>query len=641
MKRNLFKYFLFAVMFFTSITLISFSVNAQNEGFDYKVPNVYNPETGIINPATVVQTVESIDDYNNSLLDVRPATLIFNVNGVLEIVNTKGTKPSTVDNVLNEINGLIIPAFKTNNKDVAILLVNKLKSLGVIDFFLVSNDAEVILEARRVYHFTRGILEFDYNEDKPILNKEDLISIRDQASKAQATVALIPFEYINLENVKYLQMRLITVWTKTDNTASKNYEAILAGVNGIVTSDFNKVFNIYKEFPKNSIVRKSLTIAHRGLSTYDETLKNKPVDSINEPENSPLATKLAIERGAEIIEIDVHITKDDKLVVYHDFTTGRLYNKDLNVNESTLSELQALTYKFEKFADTKIETFYDFMNHFKDEEVVFFIEIKSWVKHDLLIKGVNEVLNDLNMKDRVVIISFDGKQLAKSLEVMPELSVGFLDYSGLYKPNTEDTVKEVLNFIMPYPTTINHSVGGLTKENVVALTHRGVTVWPWTINGPELDRFFMMGTGGNTTDTINYYKDTWFGFDLVQKNYEYNITENNLVHFNSKQTTIASDELEMAPDTVLVDCGGTGIVIERNRVIKADRPGVAKVMASMPITLPNGTQVILYENIITINVIDTDIIETNSPNVLKYVLLGFFGLAAITTIVVLLTKKRK
>ena len=53
-------------------------------------------------------------------------------------------------------------------------------------------------------------------------------------------------------------------------------------------------------------------IAHRGLHTPDQGV----------PENSLPAFKAAVELGFGV-ELDVHITKDDKLVVFHDDTLLR------------------------------------------------------------------------------------------------------------------------------------------------------------------------------------------------------------------------------------------------------------------------------------------------------------------------------
>jgi glycerophosphoryl diester phosphodiesterase len=60
------------------------------------------------------------------------------------------------------------------------------------------------------------------------------------------------------------------------------------------------------------------------------------------PENTIPAFRSAIELGADWVELDVFRTRDGKLVISHDRTTGRVGDKDLVVPESTYEELRAV-----------------------------------------------------------------------------------------------------------------------------------------------------------------------------------------------------------------------------------------------------------------------------------------------------------
>lgn len=60
------------------------------------------------------------------------------------------------------------------------------------------------------------------------------------------------------------------------------------------------------------------------------------------PENSLEAFELACKAGYGI-ELDVHVTADDKLVVFHDDTLKRMCGIDEKTESKTLAELQALT----------------------------------------------------------------------------------------------------------------------------------------------------------------------------------------------------------------------------------------------------------------------------------------------------------
>ena len=71
--------------------------------------------------------------------------------------------------------------------------------------------------------------------------------------------------------------------------------------------------------------------AHRGASAYA-------------PENTLDAFRLAIEMGADGIELDVQLTKDDEIVVIHDETLQRVSNGTGYVRDYTLEELRALNF---------------------------------------------------------------------------------------------------------------------------------------------------------------------------------------------------------------------------------------------------------------------------------------------------------
>lgn len=72
--------------------------------------------------------------------------------------------------------------------------------------------------------------------------------------------------------------------------------------------------------------------AHRGLHNTDGTA----------PENSLPAFRLAAEHGYGI-ELDVHITKDDKIIVFHDDDLLRMCGVDAKTEDFTYAELQQLS----------------------------------------------------------------------------------------------------------------------------------------------------------------------------------------------------------------------------------------------------------------------------------------------------------
>src|SRR5580700_364858 len=70
-------------------------------------------------------------------------------------------------------------------------------------------------------------------------------------------------------------------------------------------------------------------IAHRGASR-------------DAPENTVAAVKLAWFQNADAVEVDVQLTQDGKLLVFHDANTKRIAGTNKRIDHHTLAELQLL-----------------------------------------------------------------------------------------------------------------------------------------------------------------------------------------------------------------------------------------------------------------------------------------------------------
>jgi glycerophosphoryl diester phosphodiesterase len=84
-----------------------------------------------------------------------------------------------------------------------------------------------------------------------------------------------------------------------------------------------------KSLSELKTAKRPLVIAHRGYRT-------------KYPENTLVAFQAAIDVGADMIELDVLLTKDRKMVVIHDESLGRTTNGRGMVSDCTLSQLKAL-----------------------------------------------------------------------------------------------------------------------------------------------------------------------------------------------------------------------------------------------------------------------------------------------------------
>ena len=120
------------------------------------------------------------------------------------------------------------------------------------------------------------------------------------------------------------------------------------------------LFLIFPNMPKRDIKHlQGYDYAHRGL--WNDKL----------PENSMAAFRNAVEHGFGM-EMDVHLTKDDQLVIFHDDSLKRMCGVDKPICECTLAELQQ--YRL-KGTEEGIPTFDEFLN-MVNGRVPLIIEIK-------------------------------------------------------------------------------------------------------------------------------------------------------------------------------------------------------------------------------------------------------------------------
>jgi glycerophosphoryl diester phosphodiesterase len=118
-------------------------------------------------------------------------------------------------------------------------------------------------------------------------------------------------------------------------------------------------------------------IAHRGLH-------NKDI-----PENSLKAFDLAIKKNY-IIELDIHILKDNTIIVFHDDNIKRMTGINRNIKDCTYEEIKKYNLLNTKYKIPKLEDVLKLV----DGKVPLIIELKTDVKPDRLEKNVVKLLDD-------------------------------------------------------------------------------------------------------------------------------------------------------------------------------------------------------------------------------------------------------
>jgi glycerophosphoryl diester phosphodiesterase len=210
-----------------------------------------------------------------------------------------------------------------------------------------------------------------------------------------------------------------------------------------------------------------LVLAHRGASAYA-------------PMNTLAAFELALEQGADGIELDVHRTADDQLVIVHDFSVDETTDGSGVVAEMTLDEINALdagSWYSESFIGVRVPTL-DEVFELINRRAVINVEIKSLSADG---DGVEALLADCirrnHMAAHVIVSSFNPYALARFREAMPAVPIGFL-----YTPEfsmLDDEVTRELRYEAIHPF---HEI--IDAEYVAEAHQNGRYINTWTVNDP-------------------------------------------------------------------------------------------------------------------------------------------------------------
>ena len=154
------------------------------------------------------------------------------------------------------------------------------------------------------------------------------------------------------------------------------------------------------------------------------------------PENTLAAFKKAVELGADGVEFDVHLTKDGEVVVIHDEFIERTMNGSGLVKDHTLAELRAMNvgeFFSRDFKEQKIPTLREVLEVVKDLEIIN-IELKNYLVYPNFEEKVLKLVNEFEIRDKVIISSFNHYSLEKIKKIQPTIETGALMVAKIINP---------------------------------------------------------------------------------------------------------------------------------------------------------------------------------------------------------------
>jgi glycerophosphoryl diester phosphodiesterase len=242
-----------------------------------------------------------------------------------------------------------------------------------------------------------------------------------------------------------------------------------------------------------------MIIAHRGAS-YDA------------PENTVASINLAWEQKADAIEVDVHLSKDNHVIVIHDYTTKRTTGKDLAIYENTLETIQQLdagSWKNPKWRDVKIPSLKEVLQTIPENKKIF-IEIKSGAE---CLPEMEKLLLENNLAPhQITIMDFDLDTVIRAREEFPETEVLWL-YEFFNEENSnaiKEKLIEIIEVADKYKLTgVNiEDIEEFDKSFIQMAKVRGLKCYCWTVDDPvRVSYLIESGIDGITTNRPGWMRE--------------------------------------------------------------------------------------------------------------------------------------
>jgi glycerophosphoryl diester phosphodiesterase len=232
------------------------------------------------------------------------------------------------------------------------------------------------------------------------------------------------------------------------------------------------------------------------------------------PGDTMYAFKNAVEIGADVLEMDAHITKDSQIILMHDETVDDTTDGTGLIEDLTLAELKQLDAAYKWSNDDgktfpyrgqgiQVTTLDELFQKFP--QMRYLIEIK--LTENPIDKSLCDLIRQYNMQDKVMIASFHDEAMQNFRETCPEIAtsasrtelrnfvlLGKVLLSGFVAPHYQSIQP-------PYDPKESLNIPIMTERFIREAHAKNIKVEPWTVDDPELmKQYIEWGVDGIITD---------------------------------------------------------------------------------------------------------------------------------------------
>ena len=238
-------------------------------------------------------------------------------------------------------------------------------------------------------------------------------------------------------------------------------------------------------------------VAHRGASYLA-------------PENTKASAELAWEKDTDGVEIDVYLSKDQRIVVRHDKTTKRTSGVDLKVAEATSEELRQLdvgSWKDTKYTGEKVPFIEEIIETIPPGKRLF-VEIKCGPE---IVPILKNTLMESGKMGQFVIIAFNLEVATQAKKALPEVPVYWLVSTKKDKETKQKLPHDPKWLQIAQDRGLDGldvHYAGVTPEFMQAVKESGQKLYVWTVDDPvEAKRLVDLGVAGITTNRPGWLRE--------------------------------------------------------------------------------------------------------------------------------------
>ena len=227
-------------------------------------------------------------------------------------------------------------------------------------------------------------------------------------------------------------------------------------------------------------------------------------DRLRTPEQTMPAFVEAVRAGADAIELDVQWTKDQRMVLIHDWTVDRTTSSTGTVTEMTYSEIRACdagSWFGPQFRGAQVPAFEEVLAFAaKHRQLSINVEIKNPQVAETQARACLNALIAAGVAHRTIVSSFDPPALATFRSVDPQGRIP----SGLISRGEPHTLEQIQasggTYYMP-------RWWKLTKERVEELRAAGIKIWLWpAITEQDFESAYALQPDAIVVDSVSDYR---------------------------------------------------------------------------------------------------------------------------------------